>query len=128
MLVFTSDVAWGETLDFPLIRLYLSDGQWRSQTFPNQPWEEFKHNKGDAFRFTISGFGFSSGTCVTYDSIDRVLIMSTGNDGWNIESAVTALNFYAEGTFQLLTADFQIYSWIDGNGYATERFIDLTKA
>jgi hypothetical protein len=56
-----------------------------------------------------------------------VSIVENGNDGWNIETIVTLVSD-SSNRLQVLTRDFNVFRWIDGNGAASHRRFDLTFA
>ena len=77
----------------------------------------FMSNKGDLWELSLSG-------CITIRDLQRVSIIENGNDGWNIESIVTLVS--DSSNIQLLTQDFDINCWIDGNGPTSHKQLDLT--
>ena len=91
----------------------------------NLPGDDYKPNKGDLWKIKIADFQCSK-TCLTVGSIDSLSIVSSSNDGWNIDSIVT----FVEGDanqFKLLTQDFNVKRWIDSNGQKTHKRFDLTR-
>ena len=83
-----------------------------------------RKNKGDLWKVSFSSFGFS---CVKIGQIANVAIIESSNDGWNIESIATFVKG-SGGGFQVLTQDFDVYRWIDGDGDSSHRRFDLTRA
>ena len=126
LIAFTTHAQYASTVDFPFIRLTLSNGQQRELRLFNAPGDEFQPDDGDMYQWSISEFGFSGSTCVTYDSISQVTIREGGNDGWQIDSIMTVLD--TDGVYRALTLDFRVNRWIDGDDLSFYRSFDLTKA
>ena len=54
-----------------------------------------------------------------------VSVIENGNDGWNIECIVALLS-NSTNNIQVLTQNFDVNRWIDGDGDASHRQFDLT--
>lgn len=54
-----------------------------------------------------------------------VSVIENGNDGWNIKCIVTLVS-NSTNNIQVLTQNFDMNRWIDGDGDASHRQIDLT--
>ncbi len=67
-----------------------------------------------------------SSTCLKIRDIDSVQIHAYSNDGWNIGSIVTLVA--NKNHIELLTVDFNVNRWIDGNGYPEDKAFSLTRA
>jgi len=79
----------------------------------NLPKDDFEPHKGDLWKLSIRHyFGFTQ--CIRARDINHIKIQQASNDGWNIESVVTFVIF-DNGGWQLSSADFNVYQWIDGN-------------
>lgn len=122
VMAYTSDLRYAGSDNSHAIELtFMADGQTEVQTVPlyNLPGDDYFKNKGDLWVFDISAF---SESCVTVGNIESVSIVADSNDGWNIASIVTLVRD-AEGKDQLLTSDFGVNRWIDGDSVASaERF------
>ena len=102
-----------------------SNGIVRTRSLYNRPGDDYLSNKGDLWSFSFSSsFGLS---CIRISDIDRVSIVESGNDGWNIETIVTLVSD-SSSRLQVLTQDFNVYRWIDGDGAASYRRFDLSFA
>ena len=101
-----------------------SNGVVRTRSLYDRPGDDYLSNKGDLWSFSFSSFGFS---CVRISDIDRVSIVESANDGWNIETIVTLVSD-SSSRLQVLTRDFDVYRWIDGDGAASHRRFDLSFA
>ena len=122
---FTSGYTYAESDDSPFICVTLNTGETRELRIPYLPSDEYTLNKGDLWPIPISSFGFSSTNCITYSCITQVLLREGGNDGWNIASIMSVLRI--QGAYKLLTADFNVNRWIDGNGQAYQKQFKLRK-
>ena len=125
LIAFTTHELYASTVDFPFIQLTLNNNEQRELRLRNNPGDEFQPDDGDMWQIQISDFGFRRSTCVTYDSVNLVTIISGGNDGWQIDSIMTVLE--TDGEYQPLTLNFRVRRWIDGDDNAAYRFFDLTK-
>ena len=128
-MAFTSDYQHAESDDSPFLCIFLTNGEMQEVRFPDLPSDEFIQNKGDLYTFPIQSFDFSS-SCTKRGEISRVVIRNGGSNGWNVKSVVTMIENNAPsgriGEYFLLTADFDIYRWIDGYGEPDHAQIDLT--
>ena len=125
VIAFTTHAQHASTVNFPFIRLTLTNGAFRDLRLFDAPGAEFQHGVGDMWQLPISDFGFSGSTCVTYDSISQVTIREGGNDGWQIDSIMTVLD--TDGVYQALTLNFRVNRWVDGDDLSFYRSFDLTK-
>lgn len=80
-------------------------------------------NSGNMWEFTYSDFGFPR--CLYKNKIKRVSLVENGNDGWNIGSIVILLDD-AKNNTMVLTKDFHINRWIDGDELPEYKHFDLT--
>ena len=88
----------------------------------NRPGDDYAPNKGDLWKISLSSFEFDD-YCITRSEIENLALLEGGNDGWNIESVVTFLN---RGThYHLLSRDFNVYRWLDGDGQLSHLRFDL---
>ena len=92
---------------------------------PDLLGDDYSRHKGDLWKINFSDFGFSD-SCITIEEISRVSILATHNDGWNIDS-ITTFVIYTNGS-RVLTQDFDVHRWIDGNADISYRRFDLTLA
>ena len=83
-------------------------------------------NKGDFFQVPLYRFRFPF-HCIHRGWINRVAIISGGNDGWNIQSVATFVKV-KWGRVYPLTVDINAYRWVDGNGPISHRRFELTMA
>jgi hypothetical protein len=85
-------------------------GTVRTFPFYDRPGDDLQSNKGDLWRFSLSG-------CITLSAISGASIVADGTDGWNIGSVVTLVRDTL-GRIQVLTRDFGANFWIDtDDGY-----------
>ena len=103
----------------------MAAGDVRSLELYNRIGDDYSRNKGDLWKYDIATFDFPS-SCVTISDIQRVSIIESSNDAWNIASIVTLVG--ADGSFQVLTKDLGVNRWIDGNSEVTQRSFELTFA
>ena len=100
-------------------------GDVRSLQLYDLPEDDYSKNKGDLWKYNIARFNFPS-SCITISNIQKVSIIESSTDAWNIASIVTLVG--ADGSFQVLTKDLDVNRWIDGNGEVTRRSFELTSA
>ena len=84
----------------------------------DRPGDDYLRNKGDLWELSLSG-------CVRLSEIHSVSIVEDGNDGWNIESIVTLVGD-PTNKVQVLTQNFHVNRWIDGDGPSSHRRFALT--
>ena len=101
------------------IQIQYNTGAVRTMTLYDRPGDDYKPNKGDLWELSLSG-----GHCIKLRDIIRVSIFEKGNDGWNIESIVTLVS--DSSNIDVLTRDFHVNRWIDGNGASSHKQFDLT--
>ena len=90
---------------------------------PDLPGDDYSRHKGDLWKINFSAFGFLD-LCITIGKIRRVSILGTHYDGWNIDS-ITTFVIYTNGS-RVLTQDFDVNRWIDGDEDVSYRRFDLT--
>ena len=73
----------------------------------------------------FSSFGFCD-SCIKIPEIERVSIVESGNDGWNIATVVTLVSNSSH--YQVLTQDFDVNRWVDGDDLEAHRRFDLNFA
>ena len=100
-------------------------GQTRVLKLPNQKGNDYLKNKGDLWKLTFDD-DFHFDECVTLDNLEHIAIVAGGNDGWNIDSIVTYVGT-AESRFMDLTANFNVFRWIDGDSTSSAKRFKLTK-
>ena len=86
-------------------------------TLYDRPGDDFQSNKGDLWDFSLP-------SCITLSAIQRVSVVENGNDGWNIGSIVTLVRDPAD-RIQVLTQNFGVNRWIDGDDEPAHRRFDL---
>ena len=123
VMAFTGGSTNALTNDPPSVELTVG-GEVSSVTLPTLSGNEFQQNKGDMWYLDLNDFGFTD-TCIRQWDVDGIAIVEGGTDGWLIESIVTFLQD-KEGEFSLLSSDIGVNAWIDGNGGAERRRVDLT--
>ena len=101
------------------------NGAVRTRPLYDRDGDDYLANKGDLWSISFSDFGFSE-SCITISEIQRVSVVENANDGWNIETIVTLVS--GSNNLQLLTRDFNVFRWIDGDGAASHRRFDLSFA
>ena len=123
IMVFTSGLREAGTDSSPGIQIQ-SNGDVQTLILYDRPGDDFVENKGDFFDLAVSLFGFSE-NCINISDIERVSIVENGNDDWNIETIVTLASDFS-GNFEVLTEDFNVNRWIDGDdGVPEHRRFDL---
>ena len=93
------------------------NGVVKTMALYDRPGDDYMSNKGDLWELSLLG-------CIKIRDLQRVSIVENGNDGWNIESIVTLVS--DSSNIQLLTQDFDVNYWIDGNGATSHEQLDLT--
>ena len=121
VIAFTSDLSSAGSDDSPYVEIVLNNGEVGHIRLYDREGDDYAENKGDLWRIPIRQFNFREG-CVSTSGIRQVAIQEGGNDGWNIESIITMLDR------DLLTVDFHVNRWIDGNGSQSEKEFVLRKA
>ena len=124
-MAFTSDENSAGSDDSPHMSIELTNREKVEVDLYDRPGNDMYPNKGDLWRFTISSLHFRTKSCITKGDIKEIIIQSGGNDGWNIESIVTILG--SGNSYQMLTANMQIYRWLDSDGSVADRQYVLTK-
>ena len=94
------------------------NGAVKTMDLYNRPGDDYLSNKGDLWELSLS-----SG-CIKLSEVQRVSIVENGNDGWNIGSIVTLVS--DSTNIQVLTEDFDVNCWIDGDSAASHKQLDLT--
>ena len=124
VIAFTSGLSDSSSYTSHSIQLK-SNGVVQTRLLYDRLGDDYLPNKGDLWSFNFqSSFGLS---CIRISDIDRVSIVESGNDGWNIETIVTLVSD-SSSRLQVLTQDFNVYRWIDGDGAASYRRFDLSFA
>ena len=116
-MAFTSDLEYASTAIFHNIELQYNESVL-TMTLYDQPGVEFQSNMGDLWEFSLP-------SCITLHTITRVSVVANGDDGWNIGSIVTLVRDTGN-KIQLLTQDFSMNRWIDGNDELEHRNFTLT--
>ncbi len=111
-MAFTSGLSGAESQLAHGIQIQLN-GDVQEVIFYNSG-VDYQSNKGDIWRFFISAFGFSE-SCIYISGTERVSIIGSGLDDWNIKTIVTLVRDFANN-YQLLTHDFDVNHWISGDG------------
>ena len=121
MIAFTSDRSGSWTHTRHRIRLQYDDnGETRAQLLTLYDWPGSESNKGDLWTFSLSSYG-----CITLSDIQYVSVVANGNDGWNIQSIVTLVSESNVDRIQVLSQNFDVFYWIDGDGDRFDRHFDL---
>ena len=116
VMAFTSNLKWANSDSSHEIELQYN-GKTQTMDLYNRPGDDYLSNKGDLWELSLSG-------CVKLPEIQRVTIVPGGNDGWNIGSIVTLVS--DSSNVQLLTRDFNVNRWIDGDGASSHKKFDLS--
>ena len=78
---------------------------------------------GDIWKLHLTDFfGFTG--CITINDIDRISILKSSSDGWNIESIVTFA--VVSEYWELTSANFNVFQWIDRNSEDEHREFTLS--
>ena len=93
------------------------------QPLYDRPGDDYEPHKGDIWTYEMSTF--FPRRCVRIGDINEVAVSYGGNDGWNIETIVTLVKD-SDDKYQLLTGDFSVNRWIDGDGAVQHRRFMLT--
>ena len=110
-MAFTSDLSGASSDTSHSIKLHYN-GREKTMALYDRPGDDYMSNKGDLWELTLSG-------CIKIRDIQRVSIVANGNDGWNIESIVTLVS--DSSNIQVLTDNFDVNRWIDGDGPSSQR-------
>ena len=124
IIAFTSGVTHGQSDTSHSIQLE-SNGVVRTISLYDRPGDDFQSHKGDLWSMHFSSFHFSD-SCIRIPEIQRVSLVENGNDGWNIKTIVTLVN--GSNRLQVLTQDFNVNRWIDGDEDLSYRRFDLSFA
>ena len=122
ILAFTSGLTNAGSNDDAYVEMRLKTGETRLIRLYNRPGDDYMRYKGDLWKISLSSFGFND-KCITRSDIDNLALVEGGHDGWNIESVVTFLK--RESYYRLLSQDFNVYRWLDGNGELSHLRFDL---
>ena len=89
---------------------------------PNLTGDKYTKNKGDLFKIPMRCFKFY--WCISPEDISKISIVADSNDEWNINSIVaTGITFI--GVDKFLSADINVYKWIDSDGSDADKRFDL---
>ena len=88
-------------------------GYIRTVELYDLPEDDMEENKGDLWHIDFNSFGFPG--CVLPTEITKLSVVATNDDGWNIDSIMT-IGFMDTDEGIFLTADYDVYRWIDGDG------------
>ena len=125
VIMFTSGVKHAGSNDSPYISVRLHNGETKHLQLYDRPGDDMLPNKGDLWSININSFGFSN-KCIVKKDISEVIIEAGGNDGVNIESIMTMLHG-GQIFGEVLTANWHVNRWIDGDGINSRRKYRLTK-
>ena len=125
IMAFTSGLENAESDTRHTVEIQAS-GEVQQQQLHDRPGDDYTSNKGDLWKMNISTFGFRD-VCITLSEIQRVSIVASGNDGWNIDSIVTLIKDSAGG-IQILSQDLDVNRWIDGDSVDSHKRFNLTWA
>ena len=104
----------------------LARGTTRRKLLYDRSGDDYQLNKGDLWKYNFYDFRFPF-ACPMIGDIQKVSIVESGNDGWNIDSIVTLVQIRGESDFRMLTQDLDVNRWIDGNRHPSHRRFDLHK-
>ena len=114
-MAFTSDLSGASSDTSHSIQLQYN-GAVKTMALYDRPGDDYMSNKGDFWELGLSG-------CIKIRDLQRVSIIASGNDGWNIESIVTLVSDSLN--IQVLTQNFDVDRWIDGDGPSSHRRLIL---
>ena len=121
-MAYTSDLQYAESDESHRISVRV-EGSTSTQSLPDLPGDDYSPNKGDLWKLNLETFfGFTG--CITINDINHISILEGNNDGWNIDSIVTFV-VDDQNNYELISADFDIFQWIDGDSTADERELTL---
>ena len=115
-MAFTSGVSGANSDSSHSIQLQYN-GVMKTMDLYDRPGDDYLSNKGDLWELSLSG-------CIKFPEIQGVSVVENGNDGWNIGSIVTLVS--DSTNIQVLTQDFDMNCWIDGDGSTSHKQLDLT--
>ena len=125
VMAFTSGLSNAESDDSPSISIHLKRGQDKEWRLPNLPGDDMATNKGDLWSLSFSNSYLRR--CITKSDISSVIIRAEGNDGWNIRSIVTVLQYDGYNNYDILSVNFNVNRWIDrDSGDSNHRRFSLT--
>ena len=122
MIAFTSNLQHAGSNSGHSIEIQAS-GAVRSRRLYDRPGDDMLENKGDLWEYSLSSFGFPD-SCIRISEIQSVSIIERSDDGWNIASVVTLVRD-SHNNVGVLTEDFNVNRWIDGNDHHTHRRFEL---
>ena len=124
-MAFTSDVPAGGSDAGHTVEVQAS-GEVRNLQLYDRPGDDMLTHKGDLWKINFSDFRFGD-QCISLEEIQRVSIIESSNDGWNIDSIVTLVRD-SENGIQVLTQNLDVNRWIDGDDHWSRRRFQLTLA
>ena len=99
-------------------------GSTSTKYLPDLPGDDYSPNRGDLWKLDLDNFfGFTG--CIRINDINSISILQGNNDGWNIDSIVT-FAVVDQNSWELTSADFDVFQWIDGDSEANEREFTLS--
>ena len=125
IIAFTSGIINGQSDTDHSIQLE-SNGVVRTVLLYNRPGDDYQSHKGDLWNMQFSSFHFSD-SCIRISEIQRVSLVESSNDGWNIQTIITLVSA-GSNRLQVLTQDFNVNRWIDGDRDLSYRRFDLSFA
>ena len=99
-------------------------GSTSTKYLPDLPGDDYSPNQGDLWKLDL-GIFFEFTGCIRINDIDNISILEGSNDGWNIDSIVT-FAVVDQNSWELTTADFNVFQWIDGDSAAYDREFTLS--
>ena len=123
VLAFTSGKNHAGSDDDAYLQITHKNGIVKHVQLYNRKGDDYSKNKGDLWKIKLSAFNFKD-TCISRHDIKKLSLLHGGNDGWNIDSIVTFLK--VRSNYYLLSRDFNIFRWLDGNRSIRSRHFDLT--
>ena len=123
VLAFTSGRNHADSDDDAYLQIIHKNGEKKYVKLYDRKGDDYSKSKGDLWKIKLSTFKFKD-TCISKSDIKKLSLLHGGNDGWNIDSIVTFLKVRSK--YCLLSRDFNIFRWLDGNRSIRSRHFDLT--
>ena len=122
-MAYTSGISDAGSDYLHRIRLQVK-GSTSTETLPDLPADDYSPNRGNLWKLDLENFfGFTD--CIRKNDIDSISILEGSNDGWNIDSIVT-FAVVDQNSWELTSADFNVFQWIDGDSAAHDREFTLS--
>ena len=100
--------------------LLVVNGKHSLKRLPDLKGDDYLSNKGDLWKLSMTDFfGFTN--CISTREIQKIAVVNSGSDRWNIDSIVTYA-VYDQYFYEQSSVDLDIFRWVDSAEASQEEF------